>query len=91
MNEQEDYEFNRLKTLQSALGGTIAIVLPITVIYAFSSKYNMGSFYGKFINSTLLLGGFGFGSYYVNNKQRTYLKQLSGKYFGAQMSDEEMK
>ena len=73
MNEVEENEFKRLKSIQSLIGGSLAIILPFSVVYAFSSRYNMGTYYGKFLNSTLMLCGFGYGTYYINNKQRQFL------------------
>ena len=60
--EYEIYRKEKLKV--QAIGGAFAVSVPFTMIYVFTTKYDMNN-YPKMIRNLGILGGLGFAWHYV--------------------------
>lgn len=49
LNDQEKHEFEHLRTINQAASGSFAILLPFSLVYSFSTKYNATMYLPKTI------------------------------------------
>ncbi|CDW84223.1 UNKNOWN [Stylonychia lemnae] len=90
LNEQEQQRYIQLRQFNSAASGAFAILLPFTVMYSISTKYNPDSFYPKSLQCIIMMGLLGMGMHHLHQKQKTYHQGLTLKYF-SQYSDDQIK
>ena len=69
-----------LKT--QTLGASFAILTPFTMIYTFSSKYDMALYYPKMIRNLSLLGAVGFLWHHHRSQQKKLHQGYIDKYLG---------
>ncbi len=69
LNDQEYQQYAWEKTKVQGLGGAFAVSVPFTMIYVFSTKYDMGH-YPRMIRNLGILTGLTGAWYYVRQQQK---------------------
>ena len=88
LNDQEYQQYEWEKTKVQGLGGAFAVSIPFTMIYVFSTKYDMAH-YPRLMRNLGILGGVAGGWYYVRQQQKRLHQQWIEKYF-SQYSDSDI-
>ena len=47
------------RLINQAVGGAFAVLLPFTMVYTFSAKYDIARYYPKMVRNVVMLGGVG--------------------------------
>eukprot|EP00347_Sterkiella_histriomuscorum_P014693 403359910 len=88
LNEQEQHKFQQLRTVNSVASGGLAILLPFTVVYTMSTKYNATAFYSKSVQCLIMMGFLGMGMHHIHSKQKRFQTELAQKYFQGYSDDQ---
>ncbi len=80
LNEVELDDLKRKRVISQTVGSAFAVLIPFTMIYTFSSKYDLSTYYPKMIRNLFLLGSAGLVWMKVKSDQRALHQRLIGKY-----------
>ena len=81
LNDQEFQQYEWEKAKVQGLGGAFAVSLPFTMIYVYSTKYDLDHYYPRMIRNLGILGGLAGAWYYVRKQQKQLHQQWVDKYF----------